>query len=132
MKTHLTVTGVVKHKDKILILHRQKDDYNYPDKWSFCSGFVKEFEPAEKSVLREIKEETGLSCKITKTGKVVEVLDRRNAKRWIVACYLCKAKTTKVKLCSENIDFRWVTLKELKNYKFVPGLTKDLDVLGLK
>ena len=55
MKTYFVVTGVVKLKDKVLILKKSPDDYNYPNKWSFCSGFVKEFESAEDTVLREIK-----------------------------------------------------------------------------
>lgn len=131
IRTYFVVTGVVKNKDKILVLKKSADDRNYPSRWSFCSGFVKEFEPAEESVLREIKEETGLKCKIVKTGKVIEVLDKKNNKRWLIACYLCKSKSRKVKLCHENINFRWVRLNELKKYKFVPGLTKDLRTLGL-
>ena len=60
MKSYFVVTGIVKYKNKILILKKSPDDWNYPNKWSFCSGYVKEFESAENSVLREIKEETGL------------------------------------------------------------------------
>jgi len=131
MKTHFVVTGVVKNKDKFLILKKAPDDRNYPNKWSFCSGFIKEFEPAEDSCLREIKEETGLNTKIIKTGKIVEVIDKKNNKRWVIAVYLCEADKTDVKLCHENVDFKWVYLEELKKYSFVPGLTKDLKSLGL-
>jgi len=131
MKTHFVVTGIVRNKDEILILQKSPDDYNYPNKWSFCSGFVKEFEPAEESVLREIKEETGLDAKIVKTGKIVEVLDKKNSKRWVIAVYLCEVYKTDVKLCHENQSYKWVKLEKLDNYDFVPGLTKDLKTLGL-
>lgn len=131
MQTHFVVTAVVKHQDKLLILKKAPDDYNYPDKWSFCSGFVKEFEPGEDSCLREIKEETGLNAKIIKTGKIIEVIDKENNKRWVIAVYLCEVDRTDVKLCHENVDFKWVTKEELDNYPFVPALTKDLDSLGL-
>ncbi|MBI3026723.1 hypothetical protein HYY70_01285 [Candidatus Woesearchaeota archaeon] len=47
MKTYFVVTAVVKVKDKVLILKKSAKDYNYPNKWSFCSGYVKEFESAE-------------------------------------------------------------------------------------
>jgi 8-oxo-dGTP diphosphatase len=130
MKTYFVVTGVVMHDDKILILKKSPDDRNYPNKWSFCSGFVKEFEPAEDSVLREIKEETGLKAVIVKRGKVIDVSD--NKKRWIVAVYLCQAAKTDVKLCHENVDFKWVKTEELDSYEFVPALEKDLKSLGLK
>lgn len=131
MKTYFVVTGVVRYKDKFLILKKAPDDRNYPNRWSFCSGFVKEFESAEDSCLREIKEETGLDVKIIKIGKIIEVVDKKNDKRWVIAVYLCETNKVDVKLCNENTDFKWVSLDELNNYSFVPGLTKDLKSLGL-
>ena len=128
MKTHFVVTGVVKNKDKFLILKKSPDDRNYPNRWSFCSGFIKEFEPAEDACLREAKEETGLDVKITRTGKILEVID--NDKRWVVAVYLCETDKTDVKLCHENVDYKWVTLDEMKDYEFVPGIREDLEKLG--
>jgi len=128
MKTYFVVTGVVKHKDKILILKKAPDDRNYPNKWSFCSGFVKEFEAGEDTALREIKEETGLNAKITKTGEIIEVIDENNRehpKKWVIAVYLCEAGSTDVKLCHENVEFKWVKKEELGNYDFVPGITQD-------
>ena len=56
MKTYFAVTGIVKHMDKVLILKKSPNDWNYPGKWSFCSGYVKEFEAAEDTALREIKD----------------------------------------------------------------------------
>jgi len=131
MKTYFVVTGVIKFKDKFLILKKSPDDRNYPNYWSFCSGFVKEFESAEDSCLREIKEETSLDAKIIKTGKIIDVEDKRNGKRWVIAVYLCEVNKADVILCHENIEFKWVAKEELKNYNFVPGLTQDLKTLGL-
>jgi len=131
VRTYFVVTGIVENNGKILILKKSPNDCNYPNKWSFCSGFVKEFEPAEESVLREIKEETGLKGEIVKAGKVIDIFDKQNNKRWLIAPYLCRARSSKVRLCHENADFRWVKLSELEDYEFVPGLTKDLRTLGL-
>ena len=114
-----------------MLLQKSPKDYNYPLHWSFCSGFVKEFESGEDTCLREIKEEIGLKAKIIKTGKVIIVVDKKKKKRWIVAVYLCSVANNKVKLCHENIAFRWVKKNEFKNYNFVPGLTKDLKSLGI-
>ena len=131
MKTYFSVSAVVKYKDKILILKKSHDDWNYPNKWSFCSGYVKEFESAEDSVLREIKEETGLKAKITKRGKLFEVYDKNNGKIWIIMPFLCEVKSENVKLDHENVEFKWINNKEIKKYPTVPGLEKDLKVLGL-
>jgi len=135
IKSYFVVTGVVKHNDGFLILKKSSDDRNYPNKWSFCSGYVKEFESGEDTVLREIKEETGLDAKIVKTGKIMEIIDKNNRehpKKWVVAMYLCEVEKTEVKLCHENQEFKWVTTQELKDYDFVPGLEKDLNSLGLE
>lgn len=131
MKTHFTVTAVVMHNGKVLILQKSKDDWNYPDKWGFCSGFVKEFEAAEDAVLREIREETGLSAEIIRTGRIFEAIDEKKGKCWVVKCFLCRADSDAVKLCHENQQFRWILPEDMQSYDCVPGIKKDLKVLGL-
>ena len=131
MKTHFVVTGLVINKDRVLILKKAPDDYNYPNKWSFCSGFVKEFEPAEESILREIKEETGLSAEIKEGPKIITVEDKEKQKRWVIAVFLCQTKDDQIKLCSENVDFKWVTKKETDKYDGVPSFKKDLELFNL-
>ena len=131
MKTYFTVTGIVKNKGKVLILKKSEDDYSYPNRWSFCSGYVKEFEPAEGTVLREIKEETGLNAKITKSGKVIRVYDRNNGKNWVMMVFLCEVSSRNVKLDHENSEFSWINYEDIKKYPTVPGLEKNLKALGL-
>ena len=132
MKTYFAVTSVVMNKGKVLILKKSPKDWNYPNKWSFCSGYAKEFEAAEDTSIREIREETGLKGKILRKGKIIEVKDDKNRKTWVVAPFLCRVNSRKVKLDHENSEYRWISHKDIKNYPRVPGLQKDLKVLGLK
>ena len=131
MKTYFAVTGVVRHKNKILILKKSPDDYNFPSHWSFCSGYIKEFESAEDTVLREIKEETGLKAKMLKKGKLFLQEYPEKGKSWYVMPFLCEVQSYNIKLDHENTDFRWINHKNISKYKTVPGLRKDLKVLGL-
>ena len=131
MKTYFVVTGIVKNKGKVLILKKSPKDWSYPNKWSFCSGYIKEFESAEDTVLREIEEETGLKAKIIKKGKIFQKNDKNNGKSWLIMPFLCEVKSKNVKLDRENIEFRWINYKDIKKYPAVPGLEKDLKVLGL-
>ena len=131
MKTYFVVTGIVKNKGKVLILKKSPKDWSYPNKWSFCSGYIKEFESAENTVLREIEEETGLKAKIIKKGKIFQKNDKNNGKSWLIMPFLCEVKSKNVKLDHENIEFRWINYKDIKKYPAVPGLEKDLKVLGL-
>ena len=129
MKTYFVVTGIVKFKNKVLILKKSPNDYNYPNRWSFCSGYIKEFESAEDSVLREINEETGLKAKIVKKGELFQRTDKN--KSWVIVPFLCRTESKDVKLDNENVEFRWINYNDIKKYKNVPGLEKDLKVLGL-
>ena len=131
MKTYFAVTAVVKYKNKILLLKKSPKDFNYPNKWSFCSGYVKEFESAEDNILREIREETGLKAKLIKKGKLFEVADKKIHRTWIVMPFLCEVNSIQVKLDHENAEFRWISHKDISKYKTVPGLQKDLKILGL-
>lgn len=131
MKTYFVVAGIVKNKGKVLILKKSPKDWSYPNKWSFCSGYIKEFESAEDTVLREVEEETGLKAKIIKKGKIFQKNDKNNGKSWLIMPFLCEVKSKNVKLDHENIEFRWINYKDIKKYPTVPGLEKDLKVLGL-
>lgn len=132
MKTYFVVTGVVQDPDgKILLLRKSMNDRVYPGKWSFCSGYVKEFEAGEDSVLREIEEETGLKATIDKPGKVIEIIDEQNKRKWVVACFLCTVQSNGIKLCHENSEYRWVIPKDIHSFDMVPGLEKDLKALGI-
>ena len=131
MKTYFAVVGVVRNKGKVLILKKSPEDYNYPNKWSFCSGYVKEFEAAENTVLREIKEETGLNAKIIRKGRLFQKDDRKKGKSWVILLFLCEVNSRNVQLDHENTEFEWINYKDVKTYSTVPGLQKDLKVLGL-
>lgn len=130
-KSYFAVTGIVTYKDKLLILKKSPDDRNYPNHWSFCSGFVKEFEAGENTVLREIKEEANLEAEIIKRGKLIFVEDKENNKNWIILPFLCKVNSTEVTLDHENSEFKWVTKEEIINFHFVPGIIEDLKAVGL-
>ena len=132
MKSYFVVTGIVENNGKFLLLKKSSNDYNYPNKWSFCSGYVKEFEPAEDTVIREIKEEIGLDARIVRKGKLFEKPDKRRKRNWVIMPFLCSVKSRNVRLDHENQVFVWIDFKDIRNYQTVPGLEKDLKELGLK
>jgi len=58
----VVVGGVILNKEgKILILQRGKDEDVFPEIWELPSGKREFFEDSQTSLIREIKEETGLS-----------------------------------------------------------------------
>ncbi len=125
-KSYFVVTAVVKYNDKVLILKKAPNDYNYPNCWSFCSGYIKEFEAGEDTIIREIKEETGLDATIIKQGKIIQRTDPSNGKTWIILPFLCHAESDKVTLDHENVEFSWITKDDVGKYEFVPGVVEDI------
>lgn len=70
--TKVVLAGVIADKDKILILQRNKDEDIFPELWELPSGKKELLETSEKSLLREIKEETGLKVEIVKPISVFD------------------------------------------------------------
>ncbi|MEW6295084.1 MAG: NUDIX domain-containing protein [Candidatus Diapherotrites archaeon] len=129
MATYIAAIGIVKFKDKILLLKRNKDRRFSPNKWQPVSGSIKEKETAEKAVLREVKEETGMKGKIVKAGKIFEVTDKWG--RWVVAPFLVSVNSNKAKIDREHVKYEWIKPKEINRFDCVKGVKKDLKSVGL-
>ena len=78
--------GIIGCKGKYLVLKRSSDSTFYPGVYEPLCIFLKEFESPGQSVLRQLKEKTGLNGKVMKPGKIFEVRDEHG--RWIVVPFL--------------------------------------------
>lgn len=131
MKTYSTVAGVVRFKDKFLLLKRTPNRRHSPYKWQTISGHIREKESAEEAVLREVKEETSLSGKILKSGKSFEVSDEWG--RWIIIPFLIEVDSDEVKIDSEeHSEYKWIETRELKDFNCVKNIEKNFEVFGIK
>jgi 8-oxo-dGTP diphosphatase len=130
VKTYAVVIGIVKHKTKILLLKRTLTRTISPGKWQTVSGFIGEREAAEDAVLREVKEETGLTGKIVLKAKTFEITDKFG--RWIEIPFLVTVKNDKTKIDpNEHSDFIWIKPKEINKFACVKGTKEDLVSVGL-
>lgn len=130
MKTFAIVTGFIRKNGQVLMLKRSHNRTFYPSKWEPVSGAFQEQEPAEDAVLRETKEETGLSAKILKTAQVYEVDGEEST--WIVKPFLLESNDTNVQLSEEHSDFRWIEpALVLAELDCVDGIDEDLKRLAL-
>ena len=96
MKTYTIASAIIKYKDKYLIGKRAANKKFYPNIWELISGFIEEKEPAEETILREIKEETKVKAKLIKTADpyIIKVTNER----WIIIPFLLEAKDNSFKL----------------------------------
>jgi mutator protein MutT len=111
-------------RDTILLIQRAKPPA--AGKWSVPGGKVELGESLEEAALRELREETGLSCKL---GPICEVLDRvmRNAQKeieyhYVILDFLGHSPEGVLTASSECLDARFVPIAEMNQYDLTDGL----------
>ncbi|MFH0936431.1 MAG: NUDIX domain-containing protein [Candidatus Woesearchaeota archaeon] len=120
-------------KGEILLTKSPK----WSNKWTLPGGHVEPGEKIEEALLREAKEETGLSVKFVKIisfGELISSKDFHRDAHFIYFDVLGKTNDTKVKLDNNELsEFKWIdpnkalkmnlaesfddTIKEYINYK---------------
>lgn len=129
MKTFVIASAVVKNKDKFLIGKRARGKKFAPGTWEFISGFPEEKEPLEDTILRELKEETGLKGKVVRSAEPYMITDSEG--RWVVIPFLINVTSDKVFLnTKDHEELRWVSRADLESFKDIVDLS-NLKACGL-
>lgn len=122
----VVVTGIVKFKDKILLLKRNPKMEMHPAKWSFPGGKVVSGETLFETLRREIKEETSLEIRNTKKYISDYTFIRPNGKNTIGFCFLVNSNSEKVRLSKEFTDFVWISPEDIESYDVIPYLKDEV------
>ena len=101
-----TVKAIVLHERKVLLLRRSATDPYGPGIWEFPGGKLEFGESLETALLREVKEETGLSVFIDHLLYAAAPMLKTDRQAMIVN-YLCTADTSFVRLSGEHCEFYW-------------------------
>ena len=131
----LTVRGVVRKEDKILILRRHPKSRNNAHKWEFPGGKVDPGEFFDIALIRELKEEANLDVNIESIFEVVQdEFISRKTNRLIHTVQLMmnlEIISGEVQISDEHDDFKWVSIEELKELynedMLTPTLRKTLE-----
>jgi len=109
------------YQGKILIVRRANTENFLPGVWELPGGKKKAFESTKKGLLREIREETGLTkIKIIKLLSLFEysVHKNENYHDTVQINFLCELEEEQpVVLSSEHQDFLWVGEETYFRYK---------------
>jgi 8-oxo-dGTP diphosphatase len=110
--------------DRVLLVQRKKPPG--VGLWTVPGGKVDLGETLEQAALRELDEETGLSCTL---GPLVEILDRvvrdeagAIAFHYVILDFAGSAPQGTLRAGSDSGDARWVPLAELSRYPVTDGL----------
>ena len=102
---------VVNTEGKILAMFRGPGAPYMPNKWDIPGGVIEPGEQLTEAIIREVKEEAGISVKDLRVIDVHGVAIPGDI-FWVTLCYFCKAVSTDVKLSFEHDEYRWVTPEE--------------------
>jgi mutator protein MutT len=104
---------------KILLEKRRNDPGR--GKWSIPGGKVELGEKIEQTVVREVKEETGLLVTRPELLGVVDNValdeDGKVKYHFVIIDYFVKLKGGKAKAASDAAELRWVPLEEVESYE---------------
>jgi len=111
--------GAVIIKDGKILLEKRKNEPG-KGKWSIPGGLVELGENVEQTVMREVKEETGLEVEKPEHIDVVDNVTRdENGEikyHFVILDYFVKFKGGTLKATSDAEELRWVTFDEVEKY----------------
>ncbi len=117
-----TTAGIIMRGGKILFVRRAKAPYK--GWWDLVGGFLDEKETPKQCMIREAKEETGL------TVKPVKILgfhnDQYNDNRVMGTFFLCKIVGGKPRAGSDAAEIRWFNKNALPKNVAFPGMREGL------
>ena len=127
---------------KYLLVQRSPNKKAFPGRWTVPGGGLEVsdyintpkttpdawYYAIENSLRREIKEEVGLEV-----GEIKYLLDlvfiRPDNIPVVTLSYYCDWKSGDVKLNEENVDYKWVTYEEAKNYDLIEGILGEIGMV---
>ncbi len=122
------VTGIVRRRDKILILQRSREVGSYHGLWAGVSGHVEPGETDLQAVRREIREEIGLT-----RPRLVRSTDPQSFRHgkvvWTVHAFLFNTGSKDIAIDWEHDGCEWIAPEELTAYRTVPGLKTVVEKL---
>ena len=122
----LTMRGILKNENgKILIVKRHPQSRTDPDTWELPGGKMEKGEFFDEALLREIKEETNLDCKVGDLA--IAIQHDYSYKRTVqMIMYLDDIKG-EVKISDEHTDWMWASADEMKTLTLSSCLKKVLE-----
>ncbi len=111
--------GAIIMRDGKILLEKRKNDPG-KGRWSVPGGVVELGENVTQTVIREVKEETGLDVAEPEHIDVVDQITRDEGGRikyhFVIIDYLVKLKGGMLKAASDADELEWVSLSEVEKY----------------
>ncbi len=102
--------AIITRKDKVLLVKRARDPYK--GTWMFPAGFIDFGEHPEETIVREVKEETGMQATQMRLFKILQCEDDPRSPGHFLYFYKVKAKgDLKIEDHDENSAIGWFEIE---------------------
>lgn len=114
IRFHITVKGIVVYDHKVLILKRVRPSSDGLGYWELPGGGLNYGETPNQALIRELKEETGLSIDVIKPAYTFTKI--RIGYQTVGIGYLAMTENDEITLSDEHTDYLWCDIKDLRKY----------------
>ena len=122
----LTMRGIIKNdNDEILILKRHPKSRTDPDTWELPGGKVENGEFFDDALVREIKEETNLDCKVGDLA--IAIQHDYPYKRTVQMIMHLDDVEGELMISDEHTDAKYASIDEIKTLTLSSCLEKVLE-----
>lgn len=132
MQIVVTSAFIRNTKGKFLIVKRADHD-SFPRLWELPGGKSDHGEDQKNAVVREVKEETGLTILPTYLLTVQSFIRGKQTEKHIVKLYFIGEiqEEEKVTLSNEHSDFAWIDFTDLEKYDITPQVKEILSEIQI-
>jgi len=128
--TGVSQKAIIFNKEsKFLVLLRGSTAPSNPLKWDLPGGIVDYGEDPKQSIIREIKEETGLSVSDIRPFDVEAHINSKGL-HWFTIAYRATAKNDQVKISWEHDEYKWVNTDEFSKLNRIPKIIRFVNKLN--
>ena len=117
--------AIIFKKDKLLIAQRREGDH-LGGYWEFPGGKQRKDETIDACLIREVQEELGVQIKpFEYLREETHDYENRSIRLHFVLCRWVSGEPERI----ECQDFKWIDLKDIRQYPFPPADTEILNIL---
>ena len=125
----VAVKGVLVRGDRMLVVQRSYNDQTGAGTWENVGGVMEFGETFEQALVREFKEEVGLSVEVERLLYAVTFLTRPT-RQIILLTFLCRTNDETVVLSEEHEAYLWASKKELQSL-LPEAIKEDFNTYGV-
>lgn len=125
-KFYVALKGLIFCNEEFLVIQRSNKSRGEIYYWELPGGRMEFGEEPEETLLREVKEETGLRiepiCPLN-----LWTFFREKTTQLVGINFLCMTAEKDVQLSEEHIDYRWIKEENILDFDFHPTVKSEIE-----